>query len=370
MRRAKRRRRRGGQTGQHGFAELTTPTLRATPPLRGGEYCSTMHPFELTKQLMAIPSVTGNERELGEFLVAHLASLKYRVERQNVTSDRFNVLAFAGDPLVIFCTHIDTVPPSIPVREDDDFLYGRGACDTKGIIAAMLEAGGRLRSAGTINFGYLFVVGEETDSIGAKTANRLKWNTEFVIVGEPTQNQLARAQKGTLMVNLRVTGRASHSGYPEFGVSAIQNLFAVLKDCETAHWGDDPVFGKGTFNTGVFHGGEAANVVPAAASASIMVRTVEPRGKVEEKMRRLVENRATMEIIGASDPQITHVVEGFATTVVSFGSDVPYLGNLGKRLLMGPGSILDAHTPGEKIRKSELMEGADLYEKLVRKLLL
>ena len=306
-------------------------------------------------------------------MLAHLASLNYSVERQNVTGDRFNVLAFAGDPRVIFCTHIDTVPPpppTIPVREDDNFLYGRGACDTKGIIAAMLEAGGRLRASGTVNFGYLFVVGEETDSIGAKTANMLKWNTEFVIVGEPTENRLASAQKGTFMVQLNVAGRASHSGYPEFGVSAIQNLFAVLKDCEGADWGDDPSFGKGTFNTGAFHGGEAANVVPAEASASIMIRTVEPRAQVEEKMRRIVAKRATMEVIGASDPQITHVVEGFPTTVVSFGSDVPHLENLGKRLLAGPGSILDAHTPGEKISKSELMEGADLYERLVRKLLL
>jgi acetylornithine deacetylase len=321
---------------------------------------------------MSIPSVTGTERELGEFLVSHLATLNYRVERQSVTADRFNVMAFAGDARVMFCTHIDTVPPAppaIPIREDNEFLYGRGACDTKGIIAAMLEAGERLRRDGIVNFGYLFLVGEETDSIGAKTANTLKWNTEFVIVGEPTQNQLARAQKGTLMVKLNVAGRAAHSGYPEFGVSAIQNLFAVLKDCETADWGDDAVLGKGTFNTGVFHGGEAANIVPPHATASIMIRTVEPRPRVEEKMRRIVGNRATMEIVGASDPQITHVVDGFPTTVVSFGSDVPHLGNMGKRLLIGPGSILDAHTIGEKISKSELMEGVNLYERLVRKLL-
>src|SRR5438046_8734390 len=159
-----------------------------------------MNPFELTKQLMAIPSVTGTEAKLGEFLLAHLAALNYRVERQNVTGYRFNVLAFAGDPRVIFCTHIDTVPPpTIPVREDDNFLYGRGACDTKGIIAAMLEAGGRLRASGTVNFGYLFVVGEETDSIGATTAHMLKWNPEFVIDGEPTGNRLATSQTGTLM---------------------------------------------------------------------------------------------------------------------------------------------------------------------------
>ena len=321
---------------------------------------------------MSIPSVTGAEREVGEFLLSHLAALNYRVERQQVENDRFNVLAFAGDARVLFCTHLDTVPPPppvIPVREDKDFLYGRGACDTKGIVAAMLEAGDRLRQTGIVNFGYLFVVGEETDSIGAKTANNSKWNTEYVVVGEPTQNKLARAQKGTLMVNLSVAGRASHSGYPEFGVSAIRNLFEVLQDCEGADWANDPVLGKGTFNTGTFHGGEAANIVPPQASASIMIRTVEERSRVEEKMRRIVGSRATMEIVGASDPQITHVVEGFPTTVVSFGSDVPHLANLGKRLLVGPGSILDAHTVGEKIGKTELMEGADLYDKLVRKLL-
>jgi acetylornithine deacetylase len=329
-----------------------------------------MDPFALTKQLMAIPSVTGAEGEIAEFLSAHLSALGYRVERQNVTGDRFNVFAFAGDARVMFCTHIDTVPPStVPIREDDDFLYGRGACDTKGIIAAMVEAGDRLCNGGINNFGYMFLVGEETDSIGAKTANTLKWNSEYVIVGEPTQNQLARAQKGTFMVNLSVVGRAAHSGYPELGISAIQNLCTVLKDCENADWGHEPVLGKGTLNVGVLHGGQAANIVPPEARASIMIRIVEPREQVEQKMRKIVGNRATMEVVGASDPLILHVVEGFATTVVSFGSDAPHLGNTGKRLLIGPGSILDAHTAGEKISKRELMEGIDLYEKLVRRLL-
>ena len=330
-----------------------------------------MNPFELTKQLMSIGSVTGTEAQVGEFLSAHLASRGYRVERQNVTTDRFNVMAFADStqPRVMMCTHMDTVPPTLPVSEDDTHLYGRGACDTKGIMAALIEAGDRLRRDGIMNFGYLFVVGEETDSIGAKTANTLKWSTEYVVVGEPTQNQLARAQKGTLMVKLSVAGRAAHSGYPESGISAIENLWSVLQDCRDAGWGDDPLLGKGTFNIGLFNGGEAANIVPPRASASMMIRTVEPRLKVEEKIRGIVGNRATMEIVGASDPQITHVVDGFPTTVVSFGSDVPYLGNMGKRLLIGPGSILDAHTPGEKISKKELMDGAGLYDRLVRKLL-
>ena len=329
-----------------------------------------MDPFTLTKRLMAIPSVTGTEREIAEFLSTHLAALGYRVERQKITGDRFNVFAFAGEGRLLFCTHIDTVPPAdVPIGEDDEFLYGRGACDTKGIIAAMLEAGDRLRKGGVMNFGYMFLVGEETDGIGAKTANTLKWNSEYVIVGEPTQNQLARAQKGTFMVNLSVIGRAAHSGYPERGISAIQNLWSVLKDCENAGWGHDPVLGDGSLNVGVFHGGQAANIVPPQATASIMIRTVESQEHVEQKMRQIVGNRATMEVVGSSDPLILHSVEGFATTVVSFGSDAPHLGNTGKRLLIGPGSILDAHTAGEKISKRELVEGIDLYERLARRLL-
>ena len=330
-----------------------------------------MNPFELAKKLMEIPSVTGTERAIGEFLWSHLASLGYRVERQSVSPDRFNLLAFAGDARVFLCTHIDTVPPpTIPIREDDDFLYGRGACDTKGIIAAMLEAGERVRYEGVTRFGYLFLVGEETDSIGAKVANTLKWDSEYVIVGEPTQNKLARAQKGTMMLNLTAAGRACHSGYPEHGTSAIRALMDLINDCEKADWGNDPILGKGTFNTGTFQGGQAANIVPPSASASMMIRTVEPRAQVEEKMRRIVGNRATMEIVGASDPLPLHVVDGFETTVVSFGSDAPHLTNTGKRLLIGPGSILDAHTAGEKISKRELMEGVGLYERLVRKLLI
>jgi acetylornithine deacetylase len=330
-----------------------------------------MNPFELTRKLMEIPSVTGSEKAIGEFLSSHLASLGYRVERQSVSPDRFNLLAFAGDARVFFCTHIDTVPPpTIPIREDDDFLYGRGACDTKGIIAAMLEAGDRLRHDGITNFGYLFLVGEETDSIGAKTANTLKWNSEYVIVGEPTENKLARAQKGTMMISLTAAGRACHSGYPEHGTSAIRALMDLINDCESADWGNDPVLGKGTFNTGTFQGGQAANIVPPSASASMMIRTVEPRAHVEEKMRRIVGNRATMEVVGASDPLPLHIVDGFETTVVSFGSDAPHLTNTGKRLLIGPGSILDAHTAGEKISKRELIEGVGLYERLVRKLLI
>jgi acetylornithine deacetylase len=142
-----------------------------------------------------------------------------------------------------------------------------------------------------------------------------------------------------------------------------------LTECRSADWGIDPVLGKATFNIGVFNGGERPNIVPAHATASIMIRTIESRLASEERMRRIVGSRARLEITGGADPQVMHVVDGFPTTVVSFGSDVPYLGSLGKRLLAGPGSILDAHTVEEKIGKADMIQGVDLYERLVRKLL-
>jgi acetylornithine deacetylase len=329
-----------------------------------------MTPFELTKQLMSIPSVSGSEGEIGEYLAAHLNTAGYRVELQTVEPGRFNVIAFAGgDAKIILCTHIDTVPPVLPIREDDKYLYGRGACDTKGIIASMLEAGDRLRNSAIQRFAFLFVVGEEVNGAGARVANDRRWDSEFIIVGEPTKNLLARAQKGTFNANLTLQGRAAHSGYPEEGISAIDRLWDVLNDCRNADWGNDPVLGKGTFNIGVFHGGERANIVSAKASASVMIRTIESGDSVEHKMRSLIGDRANMEVVSRNDPHFMHVVDGFATTVVSFGSDVPYLGNLGKPLLVGPGSILDAHTAHEKVGKQELLEGADLYDRLVRRLL-
>jgi acetylornithine deacetylase len=325
--------------------------------------------FELARQLMAIPSVTGGEKEVGQFLTEYLYDRRYRVEKQFLIPNRFNVLAFAGRPRVILCTHIDTVPPMLPVREDEQFFYGRGACDAKGIIAAMLEAGDKLRAQGIDSFGYLFVVGEETNGGGAKLANTLLWESEFVVVGEPTGNRLAVAQKGSLMVDLSFKGRAAHSGYPEEGVSAIDGLWKILQECASADWGNDPVLGRGTFNVGVFNGGAACNIVPESASASIMIRTIDSRANAEQRMKEIVGSRAEMTIVGGADPHRMHLVEGFETMVASFGSDAPFLGNLGKPLLIGPGSILDAHTSDEKISKQEMIEGAATYERLVKTLL-
>ena len=307
---------------------------------------------------------------MGRFLSSDLETRGYLVETQKVSGDRANVVAYAGaEPKLVFCTHIDTVPPVLEISEDDDALYGRGACDTKGIIAAMIEAGERLRSDNIRDFAFLFLVGEEEGGDGAKAANTLPWTSSFVIVGEPTENKLARAQKGVLMADLEIRGKAAHSGYPEMGVSAINPMIEVLRDCIQADWGADSTLGQGTCNVGIIRAGERANILAAEATASIMLRTVEDVSGARERLSTVVGDRADIKVLAASAPQHMHVVEGFEETIVSFGSDVPYLGKLGKPLLVGPGSILDAHTAHEKISKRELLEGIELYDRLSRILL-
>src|SRR4029453_2673497 len=259
--------------------------------------------FEIAQKLMSIPSLTGGEKEVALFLSDLLHERRYRVEKQMLIPNRFNVLAFAGRPRIILCTHLDTVPPVLPVREDENFLYGRGACDTKGIIATMIEAGDRLRSQVIDNFCFLFVVGGESSGDGAKEANKLQWESEFVIVGEPTGNKLARAQKGTLMADFSCKGRAAHSGYPEEGESALTGLWSVLQDCAAGDWGNDPDLGKGTFNIGMFAGGEACNVVPGSATASVMIRLVESRVAAEQRLQKLVGGGPGGKVVGGPAPQ-------------------------------------------------------------------
>jgi acetylornithine deacetylase/succinyl-diaminopimelate desuccinylase-like protein len=146
-------------------------------------------------------------------------------------------------------------------------------------------------------------------------------------------------------------------------------LWKILQECASADWGSDPGLGKGTLNIGIFKGGAACNVVPENASASLMLRLIEPRAAAEERLKKIIGDRAELQVLGGADPFRMHVVDGFETMVASFGSDVPYLGKLGKPLLIGPGSILDAHTADEKISKQEMIDAAAIYERLVKKLL-
>ena len=326
-------------------------------------------PFQLARQLIDIPSPTEHEFDVGTFLHDHLASLGYACRKHAVSEKRFNVYAAAGGrPRVVINSHIDTVPPWFASREDDEFLYGRGACDTKGVIAAMIAAGERLRSEGHRDFAFLFVVGEETDSVGAKAANDefAGLGSEFVLVGEPTESQFARASKGALTAFAHFHGIAAHSAYPDRGDSAIQKMVRAISAINHENWGFHEVLGPATVNVGVVRGGEKPNIIAGSAECELMFRTVGDPEIVREKLETLLKRfDGRLTLARGNEPQFMVVPEGAASTVVAFNTDIPHLGNLGKPLLFGPGSILDAHGEGEKIRKRDLLEAVTTYHDTV-----
>lgn len=330
-------------------------------------------PLTFARELIDIPSPTEQEREVGEFLDAALARAGFATRRQAVTDARFNLFASAGGrPRVIINSHIDTVPPWFASSEDEEHIYGRGACDTKGVIAAMIAAGERLLARGIRDFAYLFVVGEETDSIGAKRANEEFANlgSEYVVVGEPTESKFARASKGAVTVTLRFEGKAAHSAYPHLGDSAINRMVAAIAEINAADWGSHEILGKATPNVGVVRGGERPNIIPALAECDALFRIVTtPEDVVERLGQMIAKHGGTIVAQRGNAPQFMTVPEEQPSQVVAFNTDVPWLGALGKPLLFGPGSILDAHGANEKIAKRDLLAAVDTYEAMVMSLL-
>lgn len=330
-----------------------------------------MNPFLLTRQLIDIPSLTGDEAAVGEFLAAHLASLGYHVERQAIATDRFNVIATTGkSPRMVFSTHMDTVPPFIASSEDGEYIYGRGSCDAKGIIAAQIFAAEQLRQRGMNHVGLLFTVDEELSSLGAQAANNhpLASECRFLINGEPTDNRLATGTKGSLRLIITTEGRAAHSAYPEAGESAVEKLLDVLQDIRAIDWPGDSFFGDTTNNIGVLNGGTRPNVIPDHARAELQIRLATDIEQIKPLVEQAVAGRAHVEYASAHNPVRLFAVEGFDDCVVRFTTDVPYLSNWGKALLLGPGSILDAHTEHERIAKHELGRAIELYVALANKL--
>ncbi len=331
-----------------------------------------MNLFALTRRLIDIPSPSGDEDEATRFLASYLESLNYRVELQEVAPRRSNVIATASDaPRLFFSTHIDTVPPVIASSEDDTHIHGRGSCDAKGIIAAQIFAAEALRARGTNDIGLLFTVDEELSSLGARAANAhpLAATCAYLINGEPTENRLAAGSKGSLRLRLTTHGRAAHSAYPEHGDSAIERLLDVLADLRQLAWPADDFFGQTTCNIGTLNGGTRPNIIPAEASAELQIRLVTESARVKAELERAVGGRAAIEYLSVAEPVRLLAVAGFEHEVVRFTTDIPYLPNWGTPLLLGPGSILDAHTSGERIGKDELANAVELYARLAAELL-
>jgi acetylornithine deacetylase len=330
-------------------------------------------PIVFARHIIDVPSTTDDELAIGEFLDAELARLGFETRRQHVSPRRFNLLALAGGtPRVVINSHIDTVPPWFASHEDDEYVYGRGACDTKGIIAAMIAAGERLLTRGVRDFAFLFVVGEETDSIGAKSANEAfaDLGSEFVVVGEPTESLFARASKGALTCTVRFDGVAAHSAYPHLGDSAIHRLVAAVSEINATDWGRHELLGETTVNVGVIRGGERPNIIAAQAECEMIFRLVTTPDEVRQRLDTIVaKHGGTITSSRGNDPQFMVVPAGQPSAIVSFNTDVPWLGSLGRPLLFGPGSILDAHGKNERIAKKDLLAAVDTYEQMVISLL-
>jgi acetylornithine deacetylase len=337
-----------------------------------------LDPIRLTRQLCEIESTTYHEGPVGDFLADFLAGRGWDVEKTPVpqpeesatTQNRWNVYAgpVGGKPDLVFSTHLDTVPPYIPFTEDDEFMYGRGVSDAKGIIAAQVAAAEALRAAG-FAIGVLFVSGEERDSAGAKTANLAPKGSRFLINGEPTDNRLALASKGALRVCLKAHGKMAHSAYPELGDSAVHKLVTVLNRLLEIDLPVTEDVGPSTLNIGQVHGGHAPNVIADKAEAQILIRLVGDSAPVRAAVLNAAEGLAEVDFTLEIPFVRLKAVEGLPTMVAKFTTDIPQLSNWGEPLLLGPGSIHVAHTPRERLAKKELLEAVQLYIKVGKQLL-
>jgi acetylornithine deacetylase len=315
------------------------------------------------RALIDIDSTTGREAGASRWLADRLRAMGYNVHVQDVHDGRGNVLATLDEPEVVFSTHVDCVPPFFPSRVADGRLYGRGACDAKGILAAQVAAAERLRARGERRAGLLFVVGVERGSDGAAAANTIANRSRFLINGEPTDNRLAAATRGVLRVRLTASGRAAHSAVPEEGESAIDKLVDAIVQLRGLPLPSDPDLGATFFTIGLIEGGIAPNVIPAHASAEVMFRTI---GSADDILRTLqaLAPRVRVEEVLRVRPIRMHTVPGFATHVFPFTTDVPFLDRWGAPLLFGPGSILVAHTDGEFVALEELAAAVTAFERL------
>ena len=330
-----------------------------------------MDPVTLARQLVDIESITGNEAAVGNYLYGELCRLGYQTRKMAVEGERFNVYATApeqANPGIVFSTHMDTVPPFIPSSEDPERIYGRGSCDAKGIIAAQIAASERLRQSG-IHVGLLFVVGEERDSLGAQVANeQAPKSCRYLVNGEPTENHLALASKGTLRVEVTAKGRMAHSAYPELGESAIDKLIPALTRLREMPLPRDPQVGPCTLNIGLIEGGRAPNVIPDYAHADLLYRLVGPSDELRHQIAAAAGDQVEVSFPLELPFLRLRTVDGLPTMIAAFTTDIPKLTNWGEPLLLGPGSIHVAHTDREYIEKKQLHEAIELYGKIAKQL--
>lgn len=316
------------------------------------------------RELIDIDSTTGQEGRAGAWLASRLREMGYTVTEQPLARGCANVVAVLDAPVVVLSTHFDCVPPFFPSRVDGEKLYGRGACDAKGILAAQVAAVERLRARDERRVGLLFVAGEERGSDGAEAANTIAPGSRFLINGEPTDGVIAAATRGVLRVRLVATGRAAHSAAPEHGESAIDKLIDALVRLRALRLPVDPELGTTFYSVGLIDGGVAPNVIPAHASAEVLFRSIGPPEDILAALADLAPLVGVQEVLRVPAVRL-RTLPGLPSEVFPFTTDVPLLDRWGTPLLFGPGSFLVAHTDREHIVIEDMEAAVATYEKLI-----
>ena len=366
--------------------------------------------FQFFQELLSIDSTSGKERKVAEWLAERLPGMFPAANQpvllaEEVGDGTLNLLLTWGTPRIVFCSHLDTVPPYIePIFPEGVFLSepvatlghirgrgpslmggvakrrfgeghplretvikGRGSCDAKGQVFAIVEACKRLADEGKTDFGMLLLAGEETGSWGAKAFAKTDFRAEYLVVGEPTDNCMVSASKGTKSFDLKFTGEPFHSGYPEHGVSAVELFVDFVNALKAKDFGMDPVLGETTWNIGLLKSDNPQNILSPELTCRIYFRTTFVSDEAVSKwMEEAQSGRLAVTARGGDTPARHWTVEGLPSKSVAFGSDAPHLKNFTYKAICGPGSITVAHRDDEHVRIADLETAVEQYLVLYR----
>lgn len=334
---------------------------------------------KLFLEMLSLDSTSGRERQMVQSLSLLLKTPANTVESFEVGDGTLNLLLKWGEPKFWFCTHMDTVPPYIPptsarikkgdrlpdgrVAMADDFAFmGRGTCDAKGQIFSMFEACKALEAAGERGFALLLLAGEETGSFGAKAWTRDCQGGDFVVVGEPTDNCMVSASKGTKSFDITLHGIACHSGYPEQGESAVDKFLSLMRTIHETDFPEDTVLGKTTWNVGKLVSDNPKNILSPELKFSLYFRTTFASDAfVGRLLDSLASDSVEIKVLGGDTPNTYFTLDGVPSKTVAFGSDAPQLAKFSRKALFGPGSILCAHTDREYVLLSDMEKAVETY---------
>ena len=327
--------------------------------------------FEFFHELLSIDSTSEKERAAAEWLAERLpgmfpAANRPALQLQEVGDGTLNLLLTWGLPRLVFCSHIDTVPPYIAPKFSEEIITGRGSCDAKGQVFAIITACQKLADEGCTDFGALFLAGEETGSWGAKAFAKTDFRAEYLVVGEPTDNCMVSASKGTKSFDLKFTGEPFHSGYPQHGVSAVDLFVQFVNKLKAKDFGMDPLLGETTWNIGLLKSDNPQNILSPELTCRIYFRTTfVSDAAVTDWMAAASSGNLTVTPRGGDTPARYWTVEGLPSKPVAFGSDAPHLTNFTHKAICGPGTVLVAHRDDEHVLAADLetavMQYIDIY---------